>query len=110
MRARWETCLPSRRCASCPLIAARSCCASQCWAPRGTQALQASLFAVAYPAPECALVVLQLSQALRRLRRGSVLRFDHKEGHGLFDKALRRDAQGQAPFQKFKAAYVACAL
>ena len=66
-------------------------------------------FSVAHPAPECVPVVLQLSQALGRLRLRSVLRFEHKEGHGLFDKALRRYAQGQAPFQKFKAEYEACA-
>lgn len=32
-------------------------------------------FRLAHPAPGCAPVVLQLSQALNRLRRGSVLRF-----------------------------------
>ena len=37
-------------------------------------------FSSAHPAPECALVLLQLSQALRRLRRGSVLRFVANEG------------------------------
>ena len=66
-------------------------------------------FYVAHPAPECVPVVLQLSQALRRSRLRSVLRLEHKEGHSLFDKALRRDAQGRAPFQKFNAAYEACA-
>ena len=67
-------------------------------------------FSVAHPAPECVPVVLQLSQALRRLRLRSVLRFDNKEGWSLFYGALRRDVQGQAPFQTFKAAYEACAL
>ena len=67
-------------------------------------------FSVAHPAPECVPVVLQLSQALRRLRLRSVLRFENKEGWSAFDGALRRDVQGHAPFQKFKAAYEACAL
>ena len=36
-------------------------------------------FYASHPAPECALTVLQLSQALRRLRRGSVLHFTNCE-------------------------------
>ena len=37
-------------------------------------------FCLAYPASECALVVLQLSQALKRLGRGSVLRLKDDSG------------------------------
>ena len=57
-------------------------------------------FTSAYPAPECALTVLQLSQALRDLMRGSVLRFI--ECGTLLDG--QQDARGPAPFQEFWAA------
>ena len=62
-------------------------------------------FRNAHPAPECAQVVLQLSQALRRTRRGSV-----------FSRPLEywigrvQVEQGQAPSQKFTAALKACEL
>ena len=60
-------------------------------------------FYVSHPAPECALVVLQLSRELWRMKRGSVLKAVSWEPVGyLFARALR-DAQGRAPFQKFTA-------
>ena len=64
--------------------------------------LASLVFRVAHPAPGCAPMVLQLSQALRRQMRGSVLRLvlDEEDVHATF---LRR-AQGQAPFHKFRAA------
>ena len=58
-------------------------------------------FTVAHPAPECALMVLQLSQALRCLKRGSVLMIidcDRLGSHAV------RNTQGRAPCQNFKAA------
>ena len=66
---------------------------------------------VAHPAPECALAVLQLGQALRRLRRGRVLRW--WEDGAVAGKAYEpflQEAQGRAPFQKFMAAMEACGL
>ena len=62
-------------------------------------------FALAHPAPECEPRVLQLSQALGRLRPGGVLNIvntDHL--HKL------EAAQGQAPFSKFIAAVEAYGL
>ena len=56
-------------------------------------------FRIAHPAPECTLMVLQLSQALRRTGRGSVVSKPWATVH--YDL---RDAQGQAPCQKFAAA------
>ena len=55
-------------------------------------------FQYAHPAPECALAVLQLSQALKRLKRGRVFR--------IVDSLIIRDSlAGQAlpPFYKFVA-------
>ena len=60
-------------------------------------------FCNAHPAPECALMVLQLSQALRRMGRGSVESIVEGFMHG-------QAAQGQAPCQKFTAALAACEL
>ena len=65
-------------------------------------------FCDAHPAPECAPVVLQLSQELRRLRRVSVVR-SVRLGVGYVNLALR-DAQGQAPCENFMAALKACEL
>ena len=67
-------------------------------------------FCTAHPAPECAPMVLQLSQALRRMGRGSVLRFC---SNGLALGSVRDaldHAQGQAPCQKFMADLKACGL
>ena len=93
-------------------LAARSCCASRCRAPCGTPASQACLFWLAHPAPECPLTVLQLSQALRRLGRGSVLKLV-SEAYGLPNYWLQtglQSAQGRAPFQAFRAALEAGGL
>ena len=66
-------------------------------------------FSAAHPAPKCAPAVLQLSQALRHLGRGSVLKLvDIKRGWNEpvangYDWAVLH-AQGQTPFAKFKAA------
>lgn len=76
----------------------------------GHAALASLSFCLAHPAPQCTPMVLQLSQALGRLRRGSVLKFVHLiEGwrgsnhqHALQDK--------QAPFHNFKLAAQACGL
>ena len=66
-------------------------------------------FRSAHPASECALMVLRLSQALKELRRGSVLKFVNDGTCSTIDSALRA-AQGRAPFQKFVAALVVCGL
>ena len=82
-------------------------CASMLGAVRHAS-LASFTFIVAHPAPECALMVLQLRQTLRDLRRGNALKFKYWEW-GRFDGALRK-AQGRAPFQKFKTALEACGL
>ena len=62
-------------------------------------------FELAHPAPECLLMVLQLGQALKRLRQRSVLKFvEHLE----YGEQCR--VQQLPPFHKFKAASVACGL
>ena len=65
----------------------------------------------AHPAPRCTLMVLQLSQSFRDLRRGNVLKFveQSSEESSVIDDALRK-AQGRAPFQSFRAAMAACGL
>lgn len=63
-------------------------------------------FSVANPAPMCAAVVLQLSQLLRHLGRGGVLKLLEREI--VVDHWAAVDAQGQAPFAMFKAALQAC--
>ena len=62
-------------------------------------------FCLAYPASECALVVLQLSQALKRLGRGSVLRLKDDSGlvHDPADLA-------KSPFHMFGIALKVCGL
>ena len=72
-------------------------------------------FWLAYPAPECALMVLNLRQALRGLRRGSVLSFT--EGNvrtgGPAESAvlsLLRTHSALQPFYKFKTALEACGM
>ena len=64
-------------------------------------------FGSAHPAPECALMMLQLSQELRRMGRGSVVRFVNSNWR--CGRALH-EAQGRAPCQKFMAALEACGL
>ena len=70
-------------------------------------------FCIAHPAPECAPAVLQLSRELWRLGRGSVVKAVSERryvGNRHFDVILdaRHDAQGRAPFQRFKADLEAC--
>ena len=71
----------------------------------GHTSLASIFFNSAHPAPECALMVLQLSQELRRLRRGSLLKLEHysEPENRWADRALRR-AQSLPPFHRFKAA------
>ena len=66
-------------------------------------------FYVAHPAPESALMVLQLRQTLKGLRRGSVLKFD-LGGKLIVSDSVLQEAQGRAPVQKFMAALEACGL
>ena len=64
----------------------------------------------AHPAPQCTPMVLQLSQALGRLRRGSVLKLVELEmawNDYDYEDALRNT---QTPFHKFKVASEACGL
>ena len=73
-------------------------------------ALASLSFCFAQPAPKCMPMVLQLSQALGRLRRGSVLNFgtlsERWSGYN-YQRALQ---DTQAPFHKFKVAAQACGL
>ena len=64
-------------------------------------------FGSAHPAPECALMVLQLCQELRRVGRGSVVRLVYTHWRCRYPL---QEAQGQAPCQKFRAALEACGL
>ena len=66
-------------------------------------------FSRSHPAPECTPVVLHLGQALKRLRRRSVLELKIWESCNITEKALR-NALGRAPVQKFMAAMEACGL
>ena len=70
--------------------------------------LASLFFCNSHPAPECVPVVLQLSQALRRQRRGSVLKVDGTGFEGTWFTLALKYAQGWAPHQKFKAALEAC--
>ena len=63
------------------------------------------IFRMAHPAPECALMVLRLSQALKGMRRGSVLTFVLPE-----ECPALQSAQGRAPLQRFMGALEACGL
>ena len=65
-------------------------------------------FHLAHPAPECLPAVLQLCQALKRLRRRSVLWFADERW---FNFPLEKyNVQGMPPCFKFKAASLACGL
>ena len=64
-------------------------------------------FGSAHPAPECALVVLQLSQALKRLGRCNVFECECCEE---WDSLGMQDAVVQAAFSRFHAALQACGL
>ena len=68
--------------------------------------LASMAFVISHPAPECALTVLQLSQELRRLRRGSVLRFRYCEppsGHRHAEYEFQ-SAHALPPLYKFQVA------
>ena len=77
-------------------------CASRLGAVRHPS-LACLLFDTAHPAPECALLVLQLSQALKRLGRGSVLVV-----YNSFTALAQRE-QAPPPINKFMAALEAFA-
>ena len=70
--------------------------------------LASLIFTFAHPAPECLLMVLQLSQVLKRLRQRSVLKL--VDDGQLFLNALKCSVQTLPPFLKFKAASEACGL
>ena len=63
--------------------------------------LKCLVFDTAHPAPECELLVLQLSQALKRLRRGSVL--------SVYNSLTHLAQQALPPICKFMAALEAFA-
>ena len=72
--------------------------------------LASLVFNLAHPAPGCALMVLQLSQALkRRMRGGSALRAVDRDRIVDFYHSPQ-SAQGPAPFTKFKVAIDSCQL
>lgn len=89
-------------------------CQSMLGAVRHTS-LASLTFWLAYPAPECALMFLNLRQALRVLRRGSVLSFTEGSVRtgGPADSAvllLLRSHSTLQPFYKFKTALEACGM
>ena len=67
-------------------------------------------FSSAHPAPDSTLMVLQLLKELKKLQRGSVVRFENAKRSSSSDENLLQDAQGQAPLQLFMAAVKACGL
>ena len=68
-------------------------------------------FCLAHPAPGCMPAVLRLSQALRRLERGSVIRgVPGSEWEVERASAALQSTQALSPFQKFLAAMEACEL
>ena len=71
--------------------------------------LASVVFNLAHPAPGCAPMVLQLSQALKKRMRGGVLRLVDKCGEGDCNRTLQ-SAQGPEPFTKFKVAIDSCEL
>lgn len=64
-------------------------------------------FITSHPAPECALMVLQLRQALKQVNRGSVLRFGTP--YRLAERGLA-DARALPPSVIFNVALLACGL
>ena len=67
-------------------------------------------FSTAHPAPDCAPMVLLLSQVLRRMRQRSVLRcLSNALDLDCVEDALD-EAEGRAPCQKFMTAMEACGL
>ena len=71
----------------------------------GHASLTSLEFCLAYPAPESAMVILQLSQALRKLGRGNLLKLVDNSGleHDLADSAV-------SPFCMFEVALKVCGL
>ena len=67
--------------------------------------LESLCFRITHPAPECTAAVLQLSQELWRLGRGSMLR-----SVSPYTQDELRGAQGRVPFQHFMADLEACRL
>ena len=68
------------------------------------------IFCMAHPAPQCALMVLQLGRALKDLGRGRVLEvLNDSEECNTVDHGLLL-AKGPPPFDQFKAALAACGL
>ena len=70
----------------------------------GHASLARMSFTHSHPAPGCALTVLQLGQALHRLGRGSVLRFESSYIHDKYVEKELQGAQTLPPFYKFKVA------
>ena len=64
-------------------------------------------FCMSHPAPECAIMLLQLGQALNRVKRGSVLRV-HDLGFGVAEQGY--EDEQLAPLFMFKIALQACGL
>ena len=69
--------------------------------------LTSLLLGSAGPAPKCALMVLQLSQALKQMERGNMLEFVYKDQWA--DLGVQ-DVHGQAAFNRFQAALQGCGL
>ena len=67
-------------------------------------------FSIAHPAPHCAPMVLQLSQALKRNGRGSVLKLVEADRGYEIGQVLKRQQTASTPFYKFKVALEACGL
>ena len=72
--------------------------------------LASLVFRVAHPAPGCAMMALQLGQALKRLRRGSVLQVLGEDTYRGEHTGYAPLVETLAPFQKFMAAMQACGV
>ena len=64
-------------------------------------------FCMSHPAPECAIVVLQLGHALKQLKRGKVLRV-YVDGYRLEEAGY--EDKPLAPLYMFKVALQACGI
>ena len=73
MFVRWGTCLASPRSASLDFETCEVVLSSSLLGAVRHASLTSLTFCLAHPAPECALVVLQLKRALMRVGRGHVL-------------------------------------
>ena len=63
--------------------------------------LTSMAFITSHPAPKCALMVMQLSQALRRSGRGGVLSFERDEIEGSDTEHAIQSAHALPPLHKF---------